>query len=119
MESSGLPSLRKTFTRLSIITGNTIQIAGLLAGCFALNAARSASSARIAIAEMIAGWLLLYFCCHGIAHYIVGRLVGIRFQFYTIGGTGNPVGWPPGLRWIFMHLPFFGVQTEKDRKSVV
>ena len=39
--------------------------------------------------------------------------VGIRFRFYTVGGTGNPAGYPPGLRWIFEHLPFFGVQTEK------
>jgi hypothetical protein len=43
----------------------------------------------------------------------VGRLAGIRFLFYTVGGTGNPQGWPLGLRWIFERLPFFGVQTEK------
>ena len=23
-------------------------------------------------------------------------LVGIRFLFYTVGGTGNPEGWPRG-----------------------
>lgn len=62
---------------------------------------------------MMAAWILLYFCCHGIAHYTVGRLFGIRFAFYTVGGTGNPEGYPAGLRWIFQHLPFFGVQTEK------
>jgi hypothetical protein len=62
---------------------------------------------------MIAAWILLYFFCHGIAHWAVGRLLGIRFAFYTIGGTGNPEGYPAGLRWLFEHLPFFGVQTEK------
>ncbi len=62
---------------------------------------------------MIAVWILLYFFCHGIAHWTAGRLVGIRFAFYTIGGTGNPEGYPAGLRWVFEHLPFFGVQTEK------
>jgi len=41
-------------------------------------------------------------------------LLGIRFQFYTVGGTGNPEGYPSGVRWIFEHLPFFGVQTEKS-----
>jgi len=40
-------------------------------------------------------------------------MVGIHFAFYTIGGTGNPEGYPGGLRWVFEHLPFFGVQTEK------
>jgi hypothetical protein len=62
---------------------------------------------------MTLAWVLLYFCCHAIAHWLVGRAVGIRFLYYTVGGTGNPEGWPPGLRWIFEHLPFFGVQTEK------
>jgi hypothetical protein len=62
---------------------------------------------------MIAAWLLVYFFCHGIAHWAVGRLFGIRFAFYTIGGTGNPEGYPAGIRWVFEHLPFFGVQTTK------
>jgi hypothetical protein len=62
---------------------------------------------------MVAAWVLLYFFCHGIAHWLVGRLVGIRFAFYTVGGTGNPEGYPAGVRWVFEHLPFFGVQTEK------
>jgi hypothetical protein len=47
------------------------------------------------------------------AHWRMGRLVGIRFLFYTVGGTGNPEGWPPGIRWIFERLPFLGVQTER------
>jgi hypothetical protein len=62
---------------------------------------------------MTSAWVLLYFFCHGIAHWAIGRLLGIRFAFYTIGGTGNPNAYPAGLRWVFEHLPFFGVQTEK------
>ena len=63
---------------------------------------------------MAVGWVLLYFCCHAIAHWIVGQILGIRFAFYTVAGTGNPDGWPVGLRWVFEHLPFLGVQTKKD-----
>src|SRR5438309_11680861 len=62
---------------------------------------------------MLGGWVLLYFCCHAIAPWVVGRILGIRFASYTVGGTGNPEDWPAGLRWLFEHLPFFGVQTEK------
>ncbi len=106
---------RKVFIRLSIIAGNLIQIAGIFAACIALALAQSAASKFTAIAAltMIAAWVLLYFCCHGIAHWVVGWLLGIRFAFYTVGGTGNPAGYPAGLRWVFEHLPFFGVQTEK------
>src|SRR6266849_2000231 len=110
--SNSLPQ-RKIFCRLSIVTGNTLQIAGVAAACVALALAQSSHSRPAAIAAMIAAWTLLYFFCHGIAHWAVGRLLGIRFACYTVGGTGNPEGYPAGMRWVFEHLPFFGVQTEK------
>lgn len=111
--STSLPE-RKIFGRLSIVVGNIVQIAGIAAAFAALVLARSNSKLPIlAAVMMIASWLLVYFFCHGIAHWAVGRLLGIRFAFYTIGGTGNPEGYPAGMRWVFEHLPFFGVQTVK------
>jgi hypothetical protein len=104
---------RKIFVRLPTVVGNAVQIAGLVAAFLAFEAARSVRSTGPAFVAMVAGWVLLYFCCHGIAHWAVGRILGIRFAFYTVGGTGNPQGWPGVLRWVFEHLPFFGVQTEK------
>jgi hypothetical protein len=104
---------RRIFTQLSIAAGNILQAGGILAACFALQASRSARSTAMAVTAMLLAWILLYFSCHAIAHWLVGRALGIRFQSYSVGGTGNPEGWPPGLRWIFEHLPFFGVQTEK------
>ena len=113
MSASSLLSSRKILGRLSILAGNALQIVGIAAACLALAAARATHSKAAAVAAMIAAWVLLYFFCHGIAHWAVGRLLGIRFAYYTIGGTGNPEGYPTGLRWVFEHLPFFGVQTEK------
>jgi len=104
---------RKLMGRISVIAGNVVQLFGVAAAIIALFAARNVSSKAFAIVAMLAAWILLYFFCHGIAHWLVGRFVGIRFAFYTVGGTGNPEAYPPGLRWIFEHLPFFGVQTEK------
>jgi hypothetical protein len=113
MNDSGLSPRRKIFGRLSIMVGNAVQIAGAVAAGFALAAAPSAHSTTGAVVAMVVGWVLLYFCCHALAHWVVGRILGIRFACYTVGGTGNPEGWPAGVRWVFEHLPFFGVQTEK------
>jgi hypothetical protein len=107
------PPKRKVFARLTIAVGNTLQIGGIVVACLALAASRSTNSTAIAVATMLLAWVLLYFSSHAIAHWLVGRLAGIRFLFYTVGGTGNPEGWPPGLRWVFEHLPFLGVQTDK------
>jgi hypothetical protein len=104
---------RRIFARISIAVGNALQIGGILVACFALSASRSAHSTAIAVITMVLAWILLYFSSHAIAHWLVGRVVGIRFLFYTVGGTANPEGWPPGLRWVFERLPFLGVQTEK------
>ena len=104
---------RRVFARLSITAGNAVQAGGILAAYFSLRESQSAHSPVTAVSTLLLAWVLLYFSCHAIAHWLVGRLVGIRFLHYTVGGTSNPEGWPPGLRWIFEHLPFFGVQTEK------
>lgn len=104
---------RCVFARVPLAVGNILQAGGILAACFALSASRSTHSTPMAVTAMLLAWVLLYFSSHAIAHWMVGRVVGIRFLFYTVGGTGNPEGWPPGLRWIFEHLPFLGVQTEK------
>jgi hypothetical protein len=110
---------RRVFARTSIAVGNVLQGGGILAACLALWASRSTGSTQMAATAMVVAWVLLYFSSHAIAHWVVGRLVGIRFLFYTVGGTGNPAGWPPGLRWIFEHLPFFGVQTDKGTMQSV
>jgi hypothetical protein len=104
---------RRVFARLSIASGNALQVGGIVVALLALRVSHSARSTALSVGAMLLAWVLLYFCSHAIAHWIVGRVLGIRFLFYTVGGTGNPEGWPPGLRRIFEHLPFFGVQTDK------
>jgi hypothetical protein len=113
MNASNSPAQRNILGRLSIVAGNVLQLAGIAVACLALVAARSAHSKAAATTAMIMAWVLLYFFGHGIAHWAVGRLLGIRFAFYTVGGTGNPEAYPVVLRWVFEHLPFFGVQTDK------
>ena len=93
-ESPAATTKRRIIARLSVAVGNTLQTAGILAACFALRASRAAQSTATAVVTMLLAWVLLYFCSHAIAHWLIGRAVGIRFLFYTVGGTANPQGWP-------------------------
>jgi hypothetical protein len=113
MREASAAAPRTVWLRLSILAGNIIQLAGLAGGFAAIGMAAGARSPTVAIMDVLTGWLLLYFSCHAIAHWIVGRLLHIRFRCYTLGGTAKPETWPPGLRWVFQHLPFLGVQTER------
>jgi hypothetical protein len=108
------PPKRRVWLRLSIAAGNAMQIAGLVFGCLLLLGAAQARAAGLAVLEMLVGLLLIYLSGHAIAHWLVGRSLGIRFRCYTIGGTSKPEAWPSGLRWIMEHVPFFGVRTDRD-----
>jgi hypothetical protein len=55
---------------------------------------------------LYAGRLLAYFCEHAFSHYVVGRIGGMRFTGYGLHGSTHRRLYPPGLRWIFEHLPF-------------
>jgi len=44
---------RRVFARLSIAVGNILQIAGILAACFAVSASRSAHSTAFAVIAMV------------------------------------------------------------------
>jgi hypothetical protein len=70
-------------------------------------------STVIRILLMLLGWLTIYVCSHAIAHWLVGRLVGIRFRGYGIRGTDHPESYPSGMREIMSVFPFFTVMTNK------
>jgi hypothetical protein len=88
-----------------------MQAAGLIAGALLLIFSAQPGSDIMRVVAMIAGYLLIYFCCHASAHYFVGRVLGIRFTHYSIGGSTHASTYPPGLRQVFERLPFFAVHA--------
>ena len=70
--------------RLSVTGGNLLQPAGLVLGAILLYAAAHTDAPGIIrIVVMLAGWLSIYVCCHAFGHWLIGRLVGIRFRGTT------------------------------------
>jgi hypothetical protein len=95
---------------LSISQGNAIQIGGLLgASALAWYAGRRGAHGT---RWMVASRLLAYFSEHAFSHWLVGRALGIRFTEYGLHGTSHPRYSPPGMRWVFSHLPFLSARTE-------
>ncbi len=100
--------------RLSIGQGNALQVTGLAAGAVLLwAAAHVAGPDLLRVLLMLLGWFAVYVCCHAIAHWAVGRVVGIEFQGYGVRGTDHPENYPPGLRQVMSALPTFTVLTRK------
>src|SRR5882762_3809604 len=85
---SDLSPRRKIFGRLSITAGNALQISGIVAACLALAGARSAHSTTSAVVAVVVGWVLLYFCCHAIAHWVVGEFLAFASLSTRSAGPG-------------------------------
>ena len=95
---------------LSVARGNAVQVGGLLgAAALAWHGGREgAGGAR----WMVASRLLAYFSEHAFFHWLVGRLVGIRFTGYGLHGTSHPHLYPPGARFLFAHLPLLSARVD-------
>src|ERR687885_2829185 len=95
---------------LSIAQGNAIQVGGLLgAAALAWHAGREeAHGTRFIISSR----LLAYFSEHAFSHWLVGRALGMRFTDYGLHGTSHPQLYPPGVRFLFSHLPLLSARVE-------
>ncbi len=95
---------------LSVAQGNAIQVLGLLsAAALAWYAGREGIRGT---RWMVVSRLLAYFTEHAFSHWIVGRAVGIRFTGYGLHGTSHPQAYPPGLRFLFSHLPLLSARVD-------
>jgi hypothetical protein len=95
---------------LSIAQGNVIQIGGLL-GAAVL--AWDAGQKRVCGTRwMVASRLLAYFSEHAFSHWLVGRTLGINFTGYGLHGTSHSQLYPPGMSWVFSHLPFLSARID-------
>ena len=114
-QEAAVPARPHFWFRLSVMAGNALQLTGLVLGwallyidgCFVRSAAAQ-------VVLMLAAWFLIYITCHALGHYLVGRLVGIRFRGYGVRGTDHPQDYPPVLRQMMSALPTFTVMTEKS-----
>jgi len=95
---------------LSIAKGNTIQIGALL-GAVALAWYAAREGVR-GTRWMVVSRLLAYFSEHAFSHWLVGRALGIRFTGYGLHGTSHPQHYPPGMRFLFSHLPLLSARTD-------
>lgn len=103
------------WTQLSVPMGSALQGEGVLFGALLLVVdAHLTISPAARVTLMLVGWLAIYCCCHALAHYAVGRLVGIHFRAFGLRGTDHPENYFPPMRQLMQALPTFTAMTEKE-----
>lgn len=112
------PARTASRRRLTIKQGNALQLAGLLAGAGLLVAAAQTHAASpLRFALLLVGFASIYLNCHAIGHYLAGRLVGLRFRGYGVHGTDHPEVYPPGIRQLMEHMPFYVTLSTKESRE--
>src|SRR5918992_5386532 len=95
---------------LSIAQGNVIQLGALLGA--AVLAWYAGQKRGYGTRWMVASRLLAYFSEHAFSHWLVGRTLGIPFTGYGLHGTSHAQLYPPGMRWVFSHLPLLSARVD-------
>jgi hypothetical protein len=81
--------------RFPLWLGNAVLMLGTLVGGFAVVVAMNATNEVVAGIALVAAAGIWSVSVHCLAHWVVGRFVGIRFTSYTFGGPFPP---RPGLK---------------------
>lgn len=92
--------------------GHILSAVGIVVGVLLLAIGSSLPPGLRSI-SYLASWASLWFFPHCITHYIVGRLVGIRFRNYFLGQTHLVKALPPRLKPLLARVPVLGIRVEK------
>jgi hypothetical protein len=71
--------------KIPLVVGNGIEVLGICLALFLLIAGGEANSILARFIVYVVSWACLVFFPHCLGHFIVGRLVGIRFTHYSLG----------------------------------
>ncbi len=71
--------------KIPLVFGNAIEVAGTLFGISFLVLVPSVSVIALKFLVYLLAWFCFVFFPHCLAHYLVGRLVGVKFRYYSLG----------------------------------
>lgn len=70
--------------RISLLLGNLAEIGGLLLGICFIAVAPGIAGVPLKFLLYLVAWVCFLFFPHGLAHYLVGIIVGVKFRYYTL-----------------------------------
>jgi hypothetical protein len=116
---AAVPPSPRFWAKLPVVAGNLVQLAGMVVGVLLIiGAGATRSIAALSVLLAVLGILAVYLCCHAIAHWLVGRLVGLRFAYIGVRGTDHPEAYPPVMRQVMAATPMFTtVSTKRSRAA--
>lgn len=93
--------------------GNTVEIVGTFFALYLIFIAPDLSNTPLRFLLYLVAWGCLEFFPHGLAHFIVGRMVGVRFSYYFLGKSAATKLKLPFVSWIAKRLPVLTLKVHR------
>jgi hypothetical protein len=101
-------------TRIPIAVGNLVEIAGILFALYLIVMAPEVTIVPLKLILYLAAWGCLLFFPHSLTHYAVGRLVGVRFRYYSFGKSSVYKLKIPFLSMIASMSPVLTLKVDRE-----
>lgn len=103
-----------TRLKIPLAIGNSVEILGVAAGVYLLVVAPDISSVPLRFLVYLISWGCMVFFPHCLAHFVTGRLVGVRFNYYLL--TRSPVVKLklPLISTVASTLPILGLRIDRS-----
>lgn len=95
------------------MVGNLVEIAGILFALYLIVMAPEVTLVPLKLILYLVAWVCLLFFPHSLAHYAVGKLVGVRFRYYSFGKSSVYKLRIPLLSIIASRSPVFTLRVDR------
>ena len=100
--------------RISLAQGVVLCVSGLLFGIAALLVAPLVSTLVVRIVLLLVAWFSFWFFSHDLAHHLVGRALGIEFEYYFIGRSAIRRLKLPVVAEAMRRIPILGLKVNRS-----
>ena len=105
--------------KIPIAVGNLVEIAGILFALYLIVIIPEAALVPLKLILYLVAWACLLFFPHSLTHYAVGRLVGVKFRYYSIGKPSVYRLRIPFLSTVASKLPVLTLKVDRGSLQVV
>ena len=106
-------------TRIPIAVGSLVEVAGILFALYLVVITPEVTFVPLKLILYLVAWVCLLFFPHSLTHYAVGRLVGVRFRYYSFGKSSVYKLRIPFLSMIASRSPVFTLRVDRASLQLV
>jgi hypothetical protein len=100
--------------KIPLAVGNSIGILGIALGVYLIVAAPDVNDILLRFLFYLISWGCLLFFPHCLAHFVTGRLVGIRFNYYLLARSPVVKLKLPLISTVTSKLPILGLRIDQS-----